>query len=673
MFIISNADWNGSQQRDPSATGTNAGHAADRNASAPETQPDATQRVRIPQNAPQRPQGTPARRPQASAPQQPPVRRKPSRKKNNKILTITAISITAVLLVAILITSLFMLSTPKDDGLILNNVFAAGVNLGGMTPEQAKTALHNATDNTYTKLDMVIQVLEETVTLSPADTGAKLDVDKVVELAYNYGRTGTRAEREKAKNQALTSAYHISIQDHLNLNLQYINGVMEELGNKYGSILLQPSVVVNGTRPPLVADAYDTTFVHQTLVITMGTPEYGLNTDDLWEQIMDAYNINLFQVTAQCTMLSPNTLDVDELYNEHCVPAVNATIDEFYNTTPEAYGYGFDLEALKLQVATAGYGQVIEVPLTYIAPAITLEDLAGNLFQDILGQCITELPEDANILKNLRQACKAINGTILEAGAQFSFNGIVGEPTVRRGYYAAYAFSGKNYEEVVGGGISQVASTLYLAAILADLNVTERYNHYYAPTFSAPGLDADVKYGSMDLKFTNNTENPIRIEAIMDGSQVKVVLWGTDDKDYTVRISYETIHTYQPTTLIQMVRPDYTGTYQEGDVLQEGIIGFDVISYKSYIYNNPEDAPETDDEDGVTEIEIAQSHYEKRNEIIVGIQEEEPEVTVPPTTEPIVPPTTIPGDPSTTDPTDPTEPTVPTVPSEPTEPGNTEE
>ena len=178
MFIISNADWNGSQQREPSAAGNNAGHAANRSPSAPENHPDATQRVRIPQNAPQRPaaQAAPQRRPQSNAPQQAPARRK-RRKKNNRVLTATLISVAAVLLVAILATSLYFLSAPKDDGLILSNVFAAGVNLGGMTPEEAKAALHNATDDTYPKLDMVIQVLDETVKLSPADTGARLDVD----------------------------------------------------------------------------------------------------------------------------------------------------------------------------------------------------------------------------------------------------------------------------------------------------------------------------------------------------------------------------------------------------------------------------------------------------------------------------------------------------------------
>ena len=71
----------------------------------------------------------------------------------------------------------------KDDGKILSNVYAAGVNLGGLTPEEAKTKLHDATDNTYGVLDMNVSILDTTIALSPDKTGASLDIDAVVEAA----------------------------------------------------------------------------------------------------------------------------------------------------------------------------------------------------------------------------------------------------------------------------------------------------------------------------------------------------------------------------------------------------------------------------------------------------------------------------------------------------------
>ena len=87
-------------------------------------------------------------------------------------MIISLFVIAAVLLVAIIIAISNMFSVPEDDGLILNNVYAAGVNLGGKTPEQAKQALQAETDYTYTKFDMTVTVLDTVVTLTPAKTGA---------------------------------------------------------------------------------------------------------------------------------------------------------------------------------------------------------------------------------------------------------------------------------------------------------------------------------------------------------------------------------------------------------------------------------------------------------------------------------------------------------------------
>ena len=190
---------------------------------------------------------------------------------------IVLIVVAAILLLAIIITVAVIFSEPEDDGLILNNVFAAGVDLSGMTPEQAKNALRDATDSTYTRLDMTVNVLNETILLSPADTGARLDVDAVVEAAYNYGRTGSKTDQLKDKNQALMSSYNVPIIEHLNLNTKYIQQTLSELGARYSTTLTQPSITVSGERPSLSQTEYDTSVVHQTLTIFMGTAEYGLS------------------------------------------------------------------------------------------------------------------------------------------------------------------------------------------------------------------------------------------------------------------------------------------------------------------------------------------------------------------------------------------------------------
>lgn len=667
MFTINSQDTTGRRRSDAATDETIAMSPA-----MPELPSDRTQRVSIPsasasprqvpaqrtssrQAQPQRPatRQTTAQRPasQQAAPQNP-RRRTPAsqKKKTGKIILLC--SIAAVLVVSIVLLLLTLFTPPKDDGLILDNVFAAGVDLGGMTLEEAKTALRKATSDTYPKVDMVITILDETITLSPKDTGVLLNVDAAAQAAYNFGRTGSASDRQKDKNLAQTSSYQVPIIEHLNLNTKYLEQTLDAIGKKYSTTLIQPSATISGTAPSLEQDAYDTTIAYQTLSVFVGSAEYSLNVKALHQQILDAYNINLFQVTANCSIVSPNAVDVDALFQQYCTTPVDADIDENYQITPEIYGYGFDLEAVRSQIASAEYGTTLEVPLHFIKPNVTEEDLSKNLFQDILGQTTTTVSGSTDWLINVIQACEVLDGTLIKPGAQFSFNGLLGQPSSAKGYVKVPTYVGKELLEVMGGGISQVSSTLYCSAIQADLTIVERKSHTFAPNFITPGLDADVQYGKVNLVFNNSTDYPIRIQASVEDGKLSIALIGTNTRNYSVSIFTENIREYTPVTLIQGLAPDNPEGYISGDILVPGIAGCDVITYKTYQYS--------DGSSDSQEFEIAQTHYEKRNEVIVQIIIPEPDPTEP--TEPEDP--TIPEDP--TDPLDPPDdPSVPEVPTDP--------
>lgn len=581
-----------------------------------------------------------------------------SRKDRNLVIILSAVA--TALLIAIIATCFVTCSAPKDDGLILQNVHVAGVDLSGLTEEEAVSAVRNAVGNTYSQSDMVITVLSDTYTLSPSQSKAQLNVEAAVKAAYQYGRTGSKADREKAKEQAIENGYHVPLVNYLNLDAAYVNSFLQNIGSKYSTILKQPEVIVSGERPSTEGINHpDTTVVHQTLTIRIGTPEYGLDMSDLTDQVMGAFDRKVFAVTVECQMTEPRRPDVDALYQQHCLAPEDANLDENFETTPEKYGYGFDLETVKQQVADADYGAVLEIPLCFIKPAITADEISGDLFKDVLGQAITKLPEDTTTLANLQQAVKSLNGKLIKSGEEFSFNKLIGEPTVRTGYHEALANIGREFKEVYGGGISRVASTIYISALLADLPIKERHPHYYVPEFVDPGLDADIQYGSKDLKFTNSFEKPIRIEAVIEGESLKIILWGTETRDYTVRISYETVHTYVPSTLVQTITQKNPAGFKNGDVILEPITGYDVITYKAYIPNDTTIMPTED-------VEAGQSHYEKRNKVIAQIEEPPvpttPPTTVPPSTTDSNIPTTVPNS-STTQPTVPeastTQPTVP--------------
>ena len=128
-----------------------------------------------------------------------------------------------------------------------------------------------------------------------------------------------------------------------------------------------------------------------------------------------------------------------------------------------------------------------------------------------VGEAVTKIIDTGiNRVNNITIACESISGTMLEPGKEFSFNKTVGERNKKRGYKdAPIIFHGeKSYG--TGGGVCQVSTTLYMTALNAGLEITERHTHSESVAY-APGTDATVVYGEKDMKFKNNTDDILYI------------------------------------------------------------------------------------------------------------------------------------------------------------------
>lgn len=126
---------------------------------------------------------------------------------------------------------------------------------------------------------------------------------------------------------------------------------------------------------------------------------------------------------------------------------------------------------------------------------------------------------NANRTTNLRLASQAIDGTIVEPGQTFSFNNVVGKRTAAKGYKSAPVFVGSTTTGGIGGGICQVASTMFNTALLANVSIQERYQHSQRVTYVPLGRDAAIQWGSVDFKWKNNTSTPIKIKmSVKDGT-----------------------------------------------------------------------------------------------------------------------------------------------------------
>ena len=127
---------------------------------------------------------------------------------------------------------------------------------------------------------------------------------------------------------------------------------------------------------------------------------------------------------------------------------------------------------------------------------------------------------------NIALAAKSLDKTLIDVGGDFSFNRTVGARTEKRGYKSAKIIVKGEFIEGIGGGVCQVSTTVYNAAIRAGLYITEVHGHSLAVSYVKPSCDAMVNSGSADLRFINRTHNPVIIRTYFDGKTLKVKIYG---------------------------------------------------------------------------------------------------------------------------------------------------
>ena len=182
---------------------------------------------------------------------------------------------------------------------------------------------------------------------------------------------------------------------------------------------------------------------------------------------------------------------------------------------------------------------------------------------------------------NIALAAKSLNGTFVDVGAEFSFNRTVGERTVKRGYKVAKIIVGGEFVDGVGGGVCQVSTTLYNAILLAGLKITEYHAHSLPVSYVAPSFDAMVNSGSADLRFINDTFNPIIIYAHADGQRLLIEIHG---QKQNLSIERYSVVTERIPCEKEQVIVDEKGEYPDLFVGEYRFIKYGKAGYKSEGY-----------------------------------------------------------------------------------------
>lgn len=451
-----------------------------------------------------------------------------------------------------------------------------GVYVGGSTLEEAKIILSDY----YKKLDdVVVRVVcgDEKITLKGADISAKFNVDKSIEMAYNHGKEGNIFER-------IGNGVKYQFSDeNIIYNIDYerlaFDSKIDKLINAVGREVVQPTY----------------SKIDNKLYITTGVTGTKIDEEDLVAQIVEKFNKaeDAF-VGYKAIEVKPSELKISKIYDEIKTEVKDATYinnSGAFEVISEVVGVDFDLEnAEKIASAVKEEGVQFTIDLIITLPQVTTEQILKDLFKEELASFTSYYKvSEVQRTENVRLSASLINGTILMPGQEFSYNNIVGERSIERGFQIAKVYQSGKVVDGLGGGICQTSSTLYNAVLEADLEVTSRKNHSLPVSYVKLGRDATVVYGVTDFKFKNNQKTPIKIEAEAKGGVLTVKIMGFEkNKDKEVSLITETVKV-RPFT--ETIIEDTTIPVGSTQIITKGSNGYVVKTYKVIKENGVESEP----------------------------------------------------------------------------------
>ena len=145
--------------------------------------------------------------------------------------------------------------------------------------------------------------------------------------------------------------------------------------------------------------------------------------------------------------------------------------------------------------------------------------------EEIASYTTTIYDQDENRVYNISHANEKLNNYIIKNGEEFSFNNTIGEMSEAAGFKKALGFdSNGNKIQISAGGLCQISSTLYNTALIAGFEITERHPHSARVAYVPKDKDATILYGSLDLKFKNNSGYDVKIISTNDNANVTIKL-----------------------------------------------------------------------------------------------------------------------------------------------------
>jgi len=473
-----------------------------------------------------------------------------------------------VIVLLLLVLGFFVLglmnarSNKFTKGVVINSI-----EVGNMTMDEARLAL----DKQQKAFDQKVYLLNYK-NREVAISGDEIDLEYSGDFlltAYQYGKSTNFLENSIIALKGLLNVPYLFESD-LVLN----ENVLKE----------KVDVLLEEEKATAVDDSYEIS--GDKILVTKGHDGVVAKIEPLKATILENATTTQtdIKVMLETDVQVAERIDFTTLYNEVFVERKNASYEQNQNGEPEfvkeIIGISFDKATAENDYLNLEADEILKIDLIEEKPEITTANLDNVLFADILATYKTTYnASNVDRSTNLEVAARNINETILLPGEIFSYNKEVGQRTYANGFKDAHIFAGGKVVDGLGGGICQVSSTLYNAILKVDgIEIVERKNHMLYPEYVEPSLDATVVWGSIDFRFKNNRETPIKIIATVKNGVTTTTVYGKKAENEPIIELESVIEKTVPYTTVT----EYDDTLEEGKtiVTQNPVNGYSSKAYK---------------------------------------------------------------------------------------------
>lgn len=412
---------------------------------------------------------------------------------------------------------------------IISGVYIKNYDVSNLSKSDAKYQLDNYLNSSLPE-ELKLKHGDFEATISVSQIEAKFDTKAAANSAYKVGRQGNIFENNFHVLSTLFGK--VNIEPILSINKEQLTKNLEEISTQLPDAVIQSSYYID----------------ENNLIVTSGKDGNIIDINQTIEAIKNsisslACQTSPIEIIVKTT--TPDEINIEKIHEEIYKTPVDAYYTkEPFTVYPSENGLDFNISVDEAKsIITAEKKDEYSIPLKILYPNVTTNMIGTEAFPDLLSDFSTKYAaSNRNRTTNLILAANKINGTVLMPGETFSYNKVVGARTIAAGYKEAPIYVQGKVVDGLGGGICQITSTLYNAAVYANLEITQRTNHQFVPSYVTASRDATVVYGSLDFQFKNNRNYPIKLVCSVSGGIANFKIFGLkQDDDYQVEISsYET-------------------------------------------------------------------------------------------------------------------------------------